>query len=114
MLFMLFIGIISFLVAVIAVQNSMAVTLSFFTLTFDSNLIVVIIVSLLAGMLIAACRGLKLKTQGAWRQKKLKDQLKRLEEENKTLKGTIMALKHEQKTKVPPCKPSDVSEKEAQ
>ena len=93
MLFIILIGIISFFVAVLAVQNSMAVQLSFFTWTFDSNLIIVVIISVLAG--------LKLKTQSAWRTHKLNDQIQKLTKENKALQGEIAALKQQLPDAVP-------------
>ena len=101
MLFIILIGITSFFVAVLAVQNSMAVQLSFFTWPFDSNLIIVVIISVLAGLVIAACWGLKLKTQSAWRTHKLNDQIQKLTKENKALQGEIAALKQQLPDAVP-------------
>jgi hypothetical protein len=49
-----------------------AVQLSFFTWSFDSNLIVVVIMSVIVGLLIALLWGLKLKTQSFWRNRNYK------------------------------------------
>jgi len=96
MLYIILIGIASFFVAVLAIQNSMPVELSFFTMKFNSNLIVVIILSLLAGIFIAFCWGLKLKKQHYIRERKAQDRINKLEYENKTLKKRIADLNYEE------------------
>lgn len=93
MLYIILMAIASFFVAVLAIQNSMSVQLSFFTWTFDSNLIVVVILSLLAGLFIAFCWGLKLKTQHYLRERKYQERIERLEGENKGLKGQLAELR---------------------
>ena len=96
MLYIILIGIASFFVAVLAIQNSMPVELSFFTMKFNSNLIVVIILSLLAGIFIAFCWGLKLKTQHYIRERKAQDRINKLEYENKGLKKRVADLNYEE------------------
>ena len=94
MFYIILIFVLSFVVAVVAIQNSMPVQLSFFTWSFDSNLIVVVIMSVIVGLLIALLWGLKLKTQSFWRNRKLQDKMDFLIRENESLKKQIAQQKH--------------------
>lgn len=89
MLYLILIFILSFGVAVVAIQNSMPVQLTFFVWSFDSNLIVVVILSVIAGLLIAALWGMKMKAQHYLKNRKLTGRIHELEKENKSLKGQI-------------------------
>ena len=93
MIYLILIFILSFGVAVVAIQNSMPVELTFFIWSFDSNLIVVVILSVIAGLLIAFLWGLKLKTQGYLKNRKLQNRIFSLEKENKSLKGQLYELR---------------------
>ena len=93
MIYLILIFLLSFGVAVVAIQNSMPVQLSFFMWSFDSNLIVVVILSVIAGLLIAFLWGLKLKTQHYLHDRKLQSTIKTLEHENKVMKGQIAEYK---------------------
>ena len=63
MIYVIIMCIVSLCVALFAVQNAMTVAVTFLAWNFTTSLVMVILSSLIAGLLIAFCWGLKLKTQ---------------------------------------------------
>jgi uncharacterized integral membrane protein len=91
---------VSLCVALFAVQNSMTVAVTFLTWNFTTSLVMVILSSLAAGLLIAFCWGLKLKTQHYLRDRKRQEQIAVLEEEKAKLQEEIQMLMHAQKQRL--------------
>ena len=92
MIYLILTGVIAVFVAVLALQNSMMVGLNLFVWSFQMNLVLVVIIAALCGFLIAALWGLKAKTQGMWKARKLNEQIQLLEEDKKILLAKVEEL----------------------
>jgi len=89
--------VLSIFVAIVAIQNSGPVTISFLAWEFGTNLILIILASFLAGMLIAFCWGLKVKAKHYLKDRKTNEMLKELEADKKLLEEKLQALEPQQK-----------------
>lgn len=87
---------ISMLVAIFAMQNLLVVTLNFVFWSFEASLVLVILGSFLMGLLAATFFMLMMKARHYLADKKLKNELQRLETENKRLNEKITMLQHAQ------------------
>lgn len=92
--------IVSVAVALFAVQNAMVVDVNFMAWKFSTSLVMVILLSVLAGIIITLFWLLKMKTQNYIQLKKLKDQIGELEGKNLKLKEENDMLMHTQKQKL--------------
>lgn len=100
MFYLIFMLLISLAVALFAVQNAMSVNVTFLAWSFSTSLVMVIILSLLAGIIIATFWLLKQKTTSYMQTKKLKEQITELENKNAKLIEENNMLMHVQKQKL--------------
>jgi len=100
MIYVIIMCVVSLCVALFAVQNSMTVAVTFLAWNFTTSLVMVILSSLIAGLLIAFCWGLKLKTQHYLRDRKRQEQITTLEDENTKLQEEIEMLMYTQKQRL--------------
>ncbi len=100
MIYVIIMCIVSLCVALFAVQNSMTVAVTFLAWNFTTSLVMVILSSLIAGLLIAFCWGLKLKTQHYLHDRKRQEQITNLEDENVKLQEEIKMLMYTQKQRL--------------
>lgn len=98
--YLIFMLLISLAVALFAVQNAMSVNVTFLAWSFSTSLVMVIILSLLAGIIIATFWLLKQKTTSYMQTKKLKEQITELENKNAKLIEENSMLMHVQKQKL--------------
>ena len=92
MIFVLFSAIIAFAVAVLALQNSMVVTVNFIAWSFEASQVLVILGSALLGFLVAFCWGLYGKAKNYLQNRKVKEQIKTLESEKQALLARVQQL----------------------
>ena len=90
--FMILTVIIAVLVAILALQNSMMVDLTLFMWSFRLNLVLVVLISVICGFLLALVWGIKAKTQGMWKIRKLNEQISLLEEDKRILRDKVEQL----------------------
>lgn len=95
--YLLFTVLVSIVVALFAVQNAVSVALNFFFWSFQSSLVMVILGSFLLGILVAACYLLMVKAKHYMLEKKLNDDIAKLQKEKKTLEEQVAMLMHNQK-----------------
>ncbi len=100
MIYVIIMCIVSLCVALFAVQNSMTVAVTFLAWNFTTSLVMVILSSLIAGLLIAFCWGLKLKTQHYLHDRRRQEQITTLEDENTKLQEEIEMLMYTQKQRL--------------
>lgn len=100
MIYVILICIVSVGVALFAVQNPIGVEVTFLTWNFQTSLVMVILSSLISGLFIAFCWGLKLKAQHYLSERKIQEQVANLEEEKTRLQEKIEMLMHTQKQRV--------------
>jgi len=100
MIYVILMCVVSLGVALFAVQNSVAVAVTFLAWNFQTSLVMVILSSLIAGLFIAFCWGLKLKAQHYLRDRKLQEQIASLEEEKNKLQEKIKMLMYTQKQRL--------------
>ena len=89
--------VVSLTVALFAVQNAVTVDVSFIAWKFSTSLVMVILLSVLAGIIIALFWMLKMKTQNYLNIKKLKEQIEALQKDAEKLTEENRMLKHSQK-----------------
>lgn len=82
MFYMIIMGILSLCVAIFAVQNAVSVEVSFLFWHFSMSLALIIIGSLLIGLVLSGLIALKVKAGHFMKERRLKGQIKALEEEN--------------------------------
>ncbi|MBQ9697854.1 MAG: DUF1049 domain-containing protein [Acidaminococcaceae bacterium] len=92
MIFMILTAIVAVLVAILALQNSMMVDLTFFMWNFRLNLVLVVLLSVICGFLIALAWGIKVKTQSMWKVRKLNEQITLLEDDKRILREKVEQL----------------------
>ena len=90
--FMILTVIIAVLVAILALQNSMMVDLTLFMWSFRLNLVLVVLISVICGFLLALVWGIKAKTQGMWKMRKLNEQISLLEDDKRILRDKVEQL----------------------
>ncbi len=100
MIYVILMCVVSLGVALFAVQNSVAVAVTFLAWNFQTSLVMVILSSLIAGLFIALCWGLKLKAQHYLRDRKLQEQIVNLEDEKNKLQEKIEMLMYTQKQRL--------------
>ena len=86
----------SILVAIFAVQNDVAVSLNFIFWSFSSSLVLVILGSFLIGVLVATCFLLAMKARHYLQDKRMQEEILKLQTENKRLEERIAMLQHTQ------------------
>ena len=86
----------SIVVALFAVQNAVTVSLSFIFWSFSASLVLVILGSFLIGLLVATCFMLAMKAKHYLQDKKLREEMLQLQNENKSLQERIAMLEHTQ------------------
>lgn len=86
----------SIVVALFAVQNAVTVSLSFIFWSFSASLVLVILGSFLIGLLVATCFMLAMKAKHYLQDKKLREEMLQLQNENKRLQERIAMLEHTQ------------------
>lgn len=101
---LIFVIILSIIVALFAVQNAVTVSLNFIFWSFSSSLVLVIMGSFLMGVLVATCFLLAMKAKHYLRDKKMQEELQKLETENKRLAERISMLQHTQQLHDQPVK----------
>jgi len=84
--------ILMFLVAVLALQNSMTVTINFIAWNFETSLVLVILGSAALGFLVALCWALYSKAKNYLAGRKIKEQIKALENEKLALQERLRQL----------------------
>ena len=89
MFIMILTAIVAVLVAILAVQNSMMVDLTLFMWSFRLNLVLVVLLSVICGLLIGLLWGIKTKTQGMWKIRKLNEQIALLEDDKRILRDKV-------------------------
>lgn len=94
--YLLFTIIISIGVALFAVQNAVSVVLNFFMWSFSTSLVMVILGSFFFGVLVGVLYLLMVKARHYLQDKKLKEEITRLENEKKMLEERIAMLQHTQ------------------
>lgn len=95
--YLLFTVLVSIVVALFAVQNAVGVALNFFVWSFQSSLVIVILGSFLLGILVAGCYLLMVKARHYMLERKLNDEIAKLQREKKTLEEQVAMLMHNQK-----------------
>ena len=98
MFFRIIMGILSLCVAIFAVQNAVSVEVSFLFWHFSMSLALIIIGSLLIGLVLSGLIALKVKAGHFMKERRLKGQIKALEEENaenRRKMGTVPHLKQD-------------------
>lgn len=93
---LIFVIVLSIVVALFAVQNAVAVSLNFVFWSFTSSLVLVILGSFLVGVLVATCFLLAMKARHYLQDKKLQEQITALQSEKKRLEERINMLQHTQ------------------
>ena len=96
MFYMIIMGILSLCVAIFAVQNAVSVEVSFLFWHFSMSLALIIIGSLLIGLVLSGLIALKVKAGHFMKERRLKGQIKALEEENaenRRKRGTVPHFK---------------------
>lgn len=88
--------ILSIIVAIFAVQNAVAVSLNFIFWSFTSSLVLVILGSFLIGVLVATGFLLTMKAKHYLQDKKMQEEILKLQTENKRLEERIAMLQHTQ------------------
>ena len=88
--------VLSIFVAIFAVQNAVAVSLNFIFWSFTSSLVLVILGSFLMGVLVATCFLLAMKARHYLQDKKMQEEMTKLQAENKRLEERIAILQHTQ------------------
>ena len=88
--------VLSILVALFAVQNAVAVSLNFIFWSFTTSLVLVILGSFLMGVLVATCFLLAMKAKHYLQDKKMQEEMLKLQTENKRLEERIAMLQHTQ------------------
>lgn len=101
---LIFVIILSIIVALFAVQNAVTVSLNFIFWSFSSSLVLVIMGSFLMGVLVATCFLLAMKAKHYLRGKKMQEEMQKLETENKRLAERISMLQHTQQLHDQPVK----------
>ena len=86
----------SIVVALFAVQNAVTVSLSFIFWSFSASLVLVILGSFLIGLLVATCFMLAMKAKHYLQDKKLREEMLQLQNENQRLQERIAMLEHTQ------------------
>ena len=86
----------SIIVAIFAVQNAVAVSLNFIFWSFTSSLVLVILGAFLIGVLVATCFLLAMKAKHYLQDKKMQEEIIKLQTENKRLEERIAMLQHTQ------------------
>lgn len=89
--------VVSLTVALFAVQNAVTVDVSFIAWKFSTSLVIVILLSVLAGIIIALFWMLKMKTQNYLNIKKLNEQIAALQKDAEKLAEENRMLKHSQR-----------------
>lgn len=88
--------ILSMLVALFAVQNAASVSLNFVLWNFSASLVLVILGSFLIGVLVATCFLLAVKAKHYLQDRKMREEINKLQSENKLLQERITMLQHNQ------------------
>lgn len=88
---------ISIVVALFAVQNAVNVSLNFFVWSFNASLVIIILGSFLLGIVVETFYLLMVKARHYMQDKKMNEELARLQNENKMLEERIAMLMHNQK-----------------
>ncbi len=103
MLYLLFALVFSLVVAAFAIQNSLPVTVSFVTWSFQTSLVIVILGSAIFGALAVISLAVPMQIKARWDLKKSRQHLGELEAEVKTLQERLgkEQVAKEQPTKVP-------------
>ena len=86
----------SIVVALFAVQNAVTVSLSFIFWSFSASLVLVILGSFLIVLLVATCFMLAMKAKHYLQDKKLREEMLQLQNENQRLQERIAMLEHTQ------------------
>ena len=86
----------SIIVAIFAVQNAVAVSLNFIFWSFTSSLVLVILGAFLIGVLVATWFLLAMKAKHYLQDKKMQEEIIKLQTENKRLEERIAMLQHTQ------------------
>lgn len=94
--FVILMIIISMGVALFAVQNPVSVSLNFVLWSFTSSLVLVILGSFLMGLIVATFFMLLMKAKHYLADKKQREDMAKLEAENKRLQEKISMLQHAQ------------------
>ena len=94
--YLLFTRLISIGVALFAVQNAVSVVLNFFMWSFSTSLVMVILGSFFFGVLVGVLYLLMVKARHYLQDKKMKEEIARLENEKKGLEERIAMLQHTQ------------------
>lgn len=94
--YLLFTIIISIGVALFAVQNAVSVVLNFFMWSFSTSLVMVILGSFFFGVLVGVLYLLMVKARHYLQDKKMKEEITRLENEKKMLEERIAMLQYTQ------------------
>ena len=102
MFIMILTAIVAVLVAILAVQNSMMVDLTLFMWSFRLNLVLVVLLSVICGLLIGLLWGIKTKTQGMWKMRKLNEQIALLEDDKRILRDKVEQMMKEQNSMAAP------------
>lgn len=95
--FLIVVILVSIIVALFAVQNAVAVPLNFVFWSFSSSLVIVVLGAFLLGVLVATCFLLAMKARHYLQDKKLREEIFNLQNENKRLEERIAMLQHTQK-----------------
>ena len=85
-------AIVAILVAILAIQNSVMVGLNLFMWSFQLNLVLVVLLSVICGLLLGLAWGIMVKTKGMWRMRKLNEQISLLEEDKRILRDKVEQL----------------------
>ena len=88
--------VLSMVVALFAVQNAVTVSLSFVFWSFSASLVLVIFGAFLMGVLVALCFMLAMKAKHYLQDKKLREEMAQLQDENKRLEEQVAMLQHTQ------------------
>ena len=87
--FIIVAAIVAIVVAILAIQNSVMVGLNFFMWSFQLNLVLVVLLSVICGLLLGLGWGIAVKTKGMWRMRKLNEQIALLEEDKRVLRDKV-------------------------
>ncbi len=93
---LIFVIMLSIIVALFALQNAVTVSLNFVFWSFTSSLVLVILGSFLVGVLVATCFLLAMKARHYLQNKKLQEQIAALQSEKKRLEERVNMLQHMQ------------------
>ncbi len=100
MIYLILMGLLSIGVALFAVQNSMAVEISFMFWTFTTSLVLVILGCFVAGILLGGLWILKIKTTNYLKRRKNKEHIETLEGKVKELEEKLGMQRHVEQQKV--------------